>query len=136
MTPFIKAAKGFAHSARCRVHLNSPDETKAPAKERTANLPGSQRGRTQAGGRPVFVVLGRLWPLRTGTVRGPVEWPRCARIRGWKTTRALALASILLLSLSARSLADQFDTLRLYWQNYLISNGVSPSSIASAANGY
>src|SRR5882724_9543558 len=32
--------------------------------------------------------------------------------------------------------ADQFDTLRLYWQNYLISNGGSPSSIASTGNGY
>ena len=32
--------------------------------------------------------------------------------------------------------ADQFDTLRLYWQNYLISNGGSVSSIANTANGY
>jgi len=35
-----------------------------------------------------------------------------------------------------RSLADQFDTLRLYWQNYLIANGGGLSSIASTANGY
>jgi hyaluronate lyase len=30
--------------------------------------------------------------------------------------------------------ADQFDTLRLYWQGYLISRGGSPSSIANTAN--
>lgn len=32
--------------------------------------------------------------------------------------------------------ADQFDTLRLYWQNFLISSGGSASSIANTANGY
>lgn len=31
------------------------------------------------------------------------------------------------------SRADPFDDLRLYWQNYLITNGGSPSSIASTA---
>ncbi len=46
------------------------------------------------------------------------------------------IATIALLTLAANSEADQFDTLRLYWQNYLITNGGSPSGIASTANGY
>ncbi len=32
--------------------------------------------------------------------------------------------------------ADQFDTVRLYWQNYLITNAGSPASVAATANGY
>jgi len=49
-----------------------------------------------------------------------------------------AWIAILLLALfpAIRSPADQFDTLSLYWQNYLISNGGSPASIADTANGY
>ncbi len=47
-------------------------------------------------------------------------------------------ASILLLVfisiLSSR--ADQYDALRIYWQNYLLTNAGSPSSVASVANGY
>jgi hyaluronate lyase len=41
-----------------------------------------------------------------------------------------------LVTLVGTARADQFDTLRLYWQNYLISNGGSASSIASTGNGY
>lgn len=44
------------------------------------------------------------------------------------------VALILFLGCFAR--ADQYDTLRLYWQNSLISGGGSPSSIASTANSY
>ena len=44
------------------------------------------------------------------------------------------IALLLLLNFAISSRADQFDTLRLYWQNYLISSGGSPSSIASTAN--
>ena len=32
--------------------------------------------------------------------------------------------------------ADAFDTLRIYWQNYLITNAGSASSVASTANSY
>jgi len=32
--------------------------------------------------------------------------------------------------------ADQFDTLRVYWQNNLITNGGSATSVANTANGY
>jgi len=32
--------------------------------------------------------------------------------------------------------ADQFDTLRLYWQSNLVNNGSSPSSVATTANNY
>jgi hyaluronate lyase len=39
-------------------------------------------------------------------------------------------------ALSIHLRADPFDDLRLSWQAYLISNGGSPSSIASTANGY
>ena len=47
-----------------------------------------------------------------------------------------AVAFIILLTLAMSSQADQFDTLRLYWQNYLIASGSSPASIASTANNY
>ena len=46
------------------------------------------------------------------------------------------LVLVLLSALTLSSRADQFDDLRLYWQNYLISTGGSPASIASTANGY
>lgn len=46
----------------------------------------------------------------------------------------LGLLLSLIAVFSAR--ADQYDDLRLYWQNYLISNGGSPSSIANTANSY
>ena len=46
-----------------------------------------------------------------------------------------ALAALILCG-AFHSQADQFDTLRLYWQNYLISSGGSPSSIANSANNY
>jgi len=32
--------------------------------------------------------------------------------------------------------ADQFDTLRLYWQSNLVNNGSSPSSVATTANNH
>jgi hyaluronate lyase len=51
-----------------------------------------------------------------------------------KIVMAWTIALFFLLTLAMSSRADQFDTLRLYWQNYLISNGGSPSSIASTAN--
>jgi len=50
--------------------------------------------------------------------------------------RAPILVLFVLLSLAGTLRADQFDTLRLYWQNYLITNGGSPSGVASTANGY
>ncbi|HWC60137.1 MAG TPA: polysaccharide lyase 8 family protein [Verrucomicrobiae bacterium] len=43
---------------------------------------------------------------------------------------------LLSLGIAGASRADQYDTLRLYWQNYLIGNGGSPSSIANTANNY
>jgi hyaluronate lyase len=43
---------------------------------------------------------------------------------------------LLLILVSAYSRADEFDTLRVYWQNYLITNGGSPSSVAGTANSY
>lgn len=52
----------------------------------------------------------------------------------WKTARPWMVALFLFLTLTISLQADQFDTLRLYWQNYLITNGGSPSSIASTAN--
>src|SRR5215469_7037572 len=45
------------------------------------------------------------------------------------------LIALLLLSLPVLDLrADQFDTLRLYWFNYLTSNAGSPSGVAANAN--
>ena len=41
---------------------------------------------------------------------------------------------VLALAMSLR--ADQFDSLRLYWQTNLVNNGSSLSSLASTANGY
>ena len=49
----------------------------------------------------------------------------------------MKLAQILLFLIIAVTLkADQFDTLRLYWQTNLVKNGSSPSSVASTADGY
>src|SRR5579862_8803733 len=54
--------------------------------------------------------------------------------------RRLAAAGVLIvfmfLAVAVSSRADQYDTLRLYWQNYLISSGGSASSIANTANNY
>lgn len=47
---------------------------------------------------------------------------------------AWTVASFFFLAFAVSSRADQFDTLRLYWQTNLIANGGSPSSIASTAN--
>src|SRR5262249_23128921 len=44
----------------------------------------------------------------------------------------LGLLAAMALGFSAR--CDPYDTLRLYWQNYLISSGGSASSINSAGN--
>jgi hyaluronate lyase len=61
---------------------------------------------------------------------------RFASFRWCKLMCASAVALIILLTLAMSSQADQFDTLRLYWQNYLIASGSSPASIASTANNY
>lgn len=57
-----------------------------------------------------------------------------------KTLRTVFLfcftVAALLFAMPGSARADQYDTLRLYWQNSLISGGGSPSSIASTANGY
>lgn len=51
-----------------------------------------------------------------------------------KTAGSLAI-SILLIFISAfSSRADQYDTLRVYWQNYLLTNAGSSSSVTSTAN--
>lgn len=57
-------------------------------------------------------------------------------LRQDKSFPAWILALFVLLSLAHSSKADQYDTLRVDWQNYLITNGGSPSSIASTANSY
>lgn len=55
----------------------------------------------------------------------------------FRNVRNIAGAILLFISCSARNVgADPFDTLRLYWQNYLISNAASPASVAATANGY
>ena len=54
--------------------------------------------------------------------------PSCAIIPRWIFGCFLAVA------FAFTSHADQYDTLRLYWQNYLISSGGSLSSIANTAN--
>jgi len=49
----------------------------------------------------------------------------------------MKLAQLFFVLTMAMSLqADQFDTLRLYWQSNLVNNGSSPSSVASTANSY
>ena len=42
----------------------------------------------------------------------------------------------LFLALATGLRADQFDTLRLYWQSNLVNNGSSLTSVANTANGY
>jgi hyaluronate lyase len=52
--------------------------------------------------------------------------------RRWKIIWIAAL----FLALATGLRADQFDTLRLYWQSNLVNNGSSPTSVANTANGY
>ena len=52
--------------------------------------------------------------------------------RRWKIIWIAALFLALVTGLRA----DQFDTLRLYWQSNLVDNGSSPTSVANTANGY
>src|SRR5271169_5175505 len=56
------------------------------------------------------------------------------RLRG--ITGIMAVASLLIFAFAPSSRADQYDTLRIYWQNYLLTNAGSPSSVASTANSY
>src|ERR1700722_2443326 len=58
------------------------------------------------------------------------QLPRPFRIQA--RVGGLALLILWLLALSAR--ADQFDTLRLYWQSNLVNNAGSVSGITSTAN--
>jgi hyaluronate lyase len=60
----------------------------------------------------------------------------CLALIWRKMGRAWLVVLLVSLALPFSSRADQFDTLRLSWQNYLIANGGSPSSIASTANSY
>lgn len=53
-----------------------------------------------------------------------------------KPHSALWTGLFLFLALVCPVRADQYDTLRLDWQNYLITNSGSASSIASTADGY
>src|SRR5258708_7410075 len=53
-----------------------------------------------------------------------------------KSSHARILTLFLLLALVVNSRADQFDTLRLYWQSNLVNNGSSLTSVANTANGY
>jgi hyaluronate lyase len=53
-----------------------------------------------------------------------------------KRLREWAVACTLFLALLCAARADQYDALRVYWQNYLITNGGSLSSIANNANSY
>jgi len=48
---------------------------------------------------------------------------------------AVAIFFFIFLS-TLNSRADQYDALRVYWQNYLLTNAGSASSVASTANGY
>jgi hyaluronate lyase len=62
----------------------------------------------------------------------PTDFPQPKFLRRWAA--ACLISVILVLNVSSR--ADQFDDLRLYWQNYLISTGGSLSSIQNNANNY
>jgi hypothetical protein len=64
---------------QARAYLAGTTKSTGHAKERTANRPGSQHDRAQAECSIASVVLPRIWPLRTGTVRGPVVPARYAR---------------------------------------------------------
>jgi hyaluronate lyase len=49
----------------------------------------------------------------------------------------MAIAALVLILVPAINLqADQYDTLRIDWQNYLLTNAGSASSVASTASGY
>src|SRR6266436_3066123 len=97
-------------------------------------------GQPRAGGHNPFGIEDACKVQRTGAFQNLTGFWKSSRTGSrlgsgsYFCTGPLALASVLSLSLAMNSPADQFDTLRLYWQNYLISNGGSPSSIASTAN--
>ena len=61
-----------------RAYVAGTTKTTGHTKERTANRPGSQHGRGQAERSIASVVVPHIWPLRTGTVRGPVVPSRSA----------------------------------------------------------
>lgn len=56
----------------------------------------------------------------------------CLRRTGWTTV----VISILIFNFTFSSLADQYDTLRIYWQNYLLTNAGSLNSVDSTADSY
>ena len=64
------------------------------------------------------------------------SWIAPALWRFWVHLPGARFGFFLLLASVFAAQADQFDTLRLDWQNYLITNGGSASSIASTANNY
>ncbi len=51
---------------------------------------------------------------------------------GWMTI----VIALLIFNLTLTSRADQYDALRTYWQNYLLTNAGSASSVAATANSY
>lgn len=54
-----------------------------------------------------------------------------------RSARNLTISVSLAILLSLlNSRADQYDNLRIYWQNYLLTNAGSPSSVAATANSY
>ena len=80
----------------------------------------------------IFLSRGKSIFSPSATANGFKRLP----LRCQKTGHIWISALFLLQALTLSSRADQFDDLRLYWQNYLISTGGSPSSIASTANSY
>ena len=57
------------------------------------------------------------------------------QLRSFRGVCCAKLIVLLLLTLPVSDLrADPFDTLRIYWQNYLLANAGSPSSVAATAN--
>lgn len=68
-------------------------------------------------------------PFKVSNLRSGLSFCRQQAISLWVS------AFFLLPAFFLSSRADQFDTLRLSWQNYLTSNGGSRSTIASTANG-
>lgn len=69
-------------------------------------------------------------PSKTQNAPPYVSFPWRKAISFWITVLFVFLAS------NQCSRADQYDTLRSYWQNYLISNSGSLSSITNTANSY
>lgn len=61
---------------------------------------------------------------------------RCPTAKRFSLAGAWILGLAISLTPLSHARADQYDDLRLYWQNYLISNGGSASSIANTANSY